>query len=76
MLYRGWDGMSSIRRSRRAFDSACRSAPPAGINVSQAVGLWVPKTCATWADALRIAVGSVLRSGVGLAGVSVSQEMG
>ncbi len=38
--------------------------------------LWVPKTCATWADALQIAVGSVLRSGVRLAGVSVSPEMG
>jgi hypothetical protein len=27
--------------------------------------LWVPKTCATWADALGITVGSVKRLGVG-----------
>jgi hypothetical protein len=25
-------------------------------------GLWVPRTCATWADALRDAVGSVMRA--------------
>jgi hypothetical protein len=31
--------------------------------------LWVPKTYATWADALGIAVGSVKRLGVGRAGL-------
>jgi hypothetical protein len=31
--------------------------------------LWVPKTCATWADALGTAVGSVKRLGVGQAGL-------
>jgi hypothetical protein len=31
-------------------------------------GVWVPKTYATWADALGIAVGSVKRPGVGRAG--------
>jgi hypothetical protein len=39
-------------------------------------GLWVPKTCATWADALGIAVGSVKRLGVGRAGLgSAGGEM-
>jgi hypothetical protein len=31
--------------------------------------VWVPKTYATWADALGIAVGSVKRLGVGRAGL-------
>ena len=31
--------------------------------------LWVPKTCATWADNLQTAVGSVPRSGAGRAGL-------
>jgi hypothetical protein len=31
--------------------------------------LWVPKTYATWADALGIGVGSVKRLGVGRAGL-------
>jgi hypothetical protein len=34
--------------------------------------LWVPKTCVTWADALQIAVGPALRSGVGRAGPGLS----
>ena len=34
----------------------------------QAISLWVPKTCATWADALGIAGGLVKRLGVGRAG--------
>ena len=36
--------------------------------------LWVPKTCATWADALKIAVGSVPRSGAGRAGLGPSGD--
>ena len=34
--------------------------------------VWVPKTCATWADALRVAVGSSPRSCVGRAGLRPS----
>jgi len=36
--------------------------------------LWVPKTCATWADTLQIAVGSVPRSGAGRAGLGPSGD--
>jgi hypothetical protein len=43
---------------------------PAAEIMPGAVGLlWVPKTYATWADALGIAVGSVKRLGVGRAGL-------
>ena len=34
--------------------------------------LWVPKTCVTWADALKIRVGSVTGSGAGRAGLGPS----
>jgi hypothetical protein len=33
------------------------------------VGLWMPKTYATWAEALAFAVGPVNRLGVGRAGL-------
>ena len=36
--------------------------------------LWVPKTYATWADALQIAVGSVPRSGAGRPGLGPSGD--
>ena len=39
------------------------------------VALWVPKTRATWADALRFAVGSAPRSGAGRQDL-VRPEMG
>ncbi|HUY47168.1 MAG TPA: hypothetical protein VMV92_15785 [Streptosporangiaceae bacterium] len=38
-------------------------------NANDQVDLWVPKTYATWADALGIAAGSVKRLGVGRAGL-------
>ena len=44
-------------------------------NHARVLLLWVPKTCATWADALQIAVGSVPRSAAGRTG-SVRPEMG
>jgi hypothetical protein len=37
--------------------------------------MWVPKTCATWADALQIMVGLVPHSGAG-GQVLVGPEMG
>ena len=40
----------------------------------ESADLWVPKTCATWADALQIAVGSVPRSGAGRAGLGPSGD--
>jgi len=36
------------------------------------ISLWVPKTCVTWAGALKITVGSVTRSGAGRAGLGPS----
>jgi len=42
---------------------------PKDLRVLPILGQWVPKTCATWADALGIAVGSVKRLGVGRAGL-------
>jgi len=33
--------------------------------IGQRRGLWVPKTCATWVDALGMVAGSVKRLGVG-----------
>jgi hypothetical protein len=45
-------------------------ASPAAVNLlATSQPLWVPKTYATWADALGIAVGSVKRLGVGWAGL-------
>ena len=45
----------------QAADSAGR-ARDGWVQVAHALDLWVPKTCATWADALRDAVGSVTRT--------------
>ena len=47
--------------------------PLAGRDLEFVAHLWVPKTCANWADALRDAVGSVMRTasagpGLGSAG--------
>jgi hypothetical protein len=47
-------------------------APVAHLGIDE--HLWVPKTCATWADALQIAVGSVPRSGAGRAGLGPSGD--
>jgi hypothetical protein len=56
-------GPGTLRNpARRDTESAVPGVAAAG-------HLWVPKTCATWADALGIAVGSVKRLGVGRAGL-------
>ena len=53
----------------------CQSASVLVVHRLDLASLWVPKTCATWADALQIAVGSVPRSGAGRQ-VLVRPEMG
>jgi len=62
----GGDGNDAEGFSLRAGDDG-HAADGAVIGTRD--DLWVPKTYATWADALGIAVGSVKRLGVGRAGL-------
>jgi hypothetical protein len=48
----------AARRMLREASQECQE-------LAATLHLWVPKTCAAWADALGIAVGSVKRLGVG-----------
>jgi len=69
-----YDDLGCVRRAGviRQLGSG-RTRGPAKISspgsLVAASVLWVPKTYATWVDALGIAVGSVKRLGVGRAGL-------